>query len=414
MVQRVAVLFDNFGPYHRARLNAAANRLDLLGVQAKASSSVYLWENTSADVGFQQQTLFETPPKKRLSPGDLAQVLDQKIGPYQPDAVAVSGWSSEIAIVAVNWSAKRGIPTVLMSESNEIDYVRQPIVEWIKRQFVRQCSAALCGGIPHKNYLMRLGLDERAIFVGYDAVDNTYFSERSADLRTTQTMPDLGKGRRIDSRWWGRYFLASGRFVPKKNHLRLIQAYARYHQAAPSGEAWPLVILGDGSMRPQLENLLHELGLQEQVHLPGFRQYDELPTFYAAAGAFVHPSLTEQWGLVVNEAMASGLPVIVSNRCGCASSLIREGVSGYSFEPSDEDQLAGLMSICSSHPGLSTMGQRSSQIISDWGPERFAAGLADAVAHAVRVGSRSVGLSGKLLTMLTARVQDGRSMRDEV
>ena len=77
--------------------------------------------------------------------------------------------------------------------------------------------------------------------------------------------------------------------------------------------------------------------------MPGFKQYDELPIYYGLAGAFIHASTTEQWGLVVNEAMAAGLPVIVSERCGCAPDLVENGRNGFTFDPYDVDALTHLM-----------------------------------------------------------------------
>ena len=112
--------------------------------------------------------------------------------------------------------------------------------------------------------------------------------------------------------------------------------------------------------------------------MPGFKQYDELPGYYALANAFVHASTTEQWGLVVNEAMASGLPVIVSNRCGCVPELVREGVNGFTFDPDDTGQLSELMLSLSKESQLPVMGNASRSIISDWGIERFGQGLSDA------------------------------------
>ena len=102
-----------------------------------------------------------------------------------------------------------------------------------------------------------------------------------------------------------------------------------------------------------------------------------MPAYYGLASAFVHASTTEQWGLVVNEAMASGLPVLVSNRCGCAPDLVQEGVNGFTFDPYNVEQLAQLMLKISAFQtfSLSTFGAASRRIIADWGPERFASGL---------------------------------------
>jgi glycosyltransferase involved in cell wall biosynthesis len=110
--------------------------------------------------------------------------------------------------------------------------------------------------------------------------------------------------------------------------------------------------------------------------MPGFKQYDELPAYYAFADLFVHASRVEQWGLVVNEAMACGLPVVVSRRCGCVPELVREGVNGYSFDPDYPDQLAELLAALADDVERRTlMGKASSTVIADWSPRKFAEAL---------------------------------------
>jgi len=132
--------------------------------------------------------------------------------------------------------------------------------------------------------------------------------------------------------------------------------------------------------------------------LPGFKQYHELPEYYARAGAFVHASTTEQWGLVVNEAMASGLPVIVSNRCGCAADLVQEGVNGFTFDPTNVAQLADLMLTISNFTfPISNFSAASRGIIKNWGPDRFASGLQQAAEAALAAGPVKPNLVQRLI-----------------
>jgi len=149
---------------------------------------------------------------------------------------------------------------------------------------------------------------------------------------------------------------------------------------------WSLVLLGDGPLKSDLCHLISDLGLQHSVLLPGFKQYPDLPAYYGLASAFIHASTTEQWGLVVNEAMASGLPVLVSNRCGCAQDLVREGVNGFTFDPYNVEEMANVMLRLTETPKhrLTEMGDASRQLISAWGPERFARGLHDAAETALK------------------------------
>jgi 1,2-diacylglycerol 3-alpha-glucosyltransferase len=119
------------------------------------------------------------------------------------------------------------------------------------------------------------------------------------------------------------------------------------------------------------------------VYLPGFKQYDELPAYYALAKAFVHASATEQWGLVVNEASASGLPVIVSNCCGCVPELVQE--NGFTFDPMNQHELASrLFEMASlSDEERERLGQASHRIATNFGPNRFGEGLKRAATMAI-------------------------------
>ena len=144
------------------------------------------------------------------------------------------------------------------------------------------------------------------------------------------------------------------------------------------------------------------LACDDCVHLPGFQQYKILPVFYGLAEVFVHASKTEQWGLVVNEAMASGLPVIVSNRCGCVSDLVREGYNGFVFDPYDAEQLARLMLRVSEMEAEERrrMGDASRQNHCRLGTERFARGLREAIACAMSAAPVRGSLLDRLLLRL--------------
>ena len=147
--------------------------------------------------------------------------------------------------------------------------------------------------------------------------------------------------------------------------------------------------------------------------MPGFVQYPDLPRWYAEASCFVHASLIEPWGLVVNEAMAAGLPVIVSRTCGCAADLVQEGVNGWTFDPTDKLGLAELMRRISASPEQAKlMGESSRRIIRDWGTERFAAGVLAATKSALGKGVESVDLlTSALLTFSRYREEYFRKFR---
>jgi glycosyltransferase involved in cell wall biosynthesis len=180
-----------------------------------------------------------------------------------------------------------------------------------------------------------------------------------------------------------RYFLACARFGRKKNILGLISSYSRFFERTSRDDVPHLIIVGDGEERVALEGLIKRNHLEKMVHLVGSKSYREMPAYYALAEVFIHASTTEQWGLVVNEAMASGLPVLVSNHCGCAADLVKEGENGFTFDPNDEQQIAGLMEkVSEDREGCGAMGVRSREIIANWSPSRFVEGLSAAVSVA--------------------------------
>lgn len=384
----VWLCFWRFGPYHRARLDGARALLPVLGVEF-GSDDGYAWEHgpSRADIVTLLPGQSIEKPHPRASVARAGALLEAN----PPTAVAIPGWGDPVSLGLLGEAVRRGLPIVLMSESTALDEPRATWREALKSRIVGLFHAALVGGQRQADYLAQLGMPRERIFLGYDAVDNAHFAQPAPPP------PELAP-------WDGRpFFLASARFVAKKNLARLLEAFARYRARVGEG-AWNLVLLGDGELRPQLEAKAAELGLGEALLMPGFRQYPELPGWYQAAACFVHTSTSEQWGLVVNEAMAAGLPVLVSNRCGCAPDLVREGVNGFGFDPFDLEALAALMERIA-HGGLDLPAMRAASraIVAEWGPERFARGLKEAVDCALAQPRRRLSLADRALLRAAIR-----------
>jgi len=123
---------------------------------------------------------------------------------------------------------------------------------------------------------------------------------------------------------------------------------------------------------------LNDVCGQPAVYFPGFRQIEELPRFYAHAGCFIHPALEEPWGLVINEAMASGLPVLSSDNVGAAEELVDDGMNGWKFSPENVAGMAAVMQTISAFNfPLSAFGAASRRILEARSPTRaFGEGLA--------------------------------------
>ena len=169
-----------------------------------------------------------------------------------------------------------------------------------------------------------------------------------------------------------------GRYSPEKNLLRLLEAYGLYRQG--SATKWSLVLVGDGPQRSELERFVSRSGL-EGVLFKRFAPIQDLPTYYALAGCFILPSTVDPWGLVVNEAMACGLPVIVSDLCGCAPELVQEGENGFRCDPYDVGAIAALLGRMASLDANLRQNMRhiSRKIISEFTPRIWANNLARCV-----------------------------------
>lgn len=404
---RLAVLFDNFGPYHLARLAAAARHCEIVAVQARSSSHVYAWDPASGDTDYQTVTLYPDSPPRIMQWGPTCARIAELLDAINPDAIAVPGWAAMASLATAHWGLRNRKPLIVFSESNEHDFARKQLREWVKSLMLGAFTTALTGNESHRDYLVALGFDRDAVFLGYNAVDNDYFTSSSDAIRAAG-MPKNGPGQFLHPGDFGRTFLATARFIEKKNFGRLLEAYAAYRLAPGNQAPWPLVLLGDGQLRPVLEAQIAALGLGDHVHLPGFVQYGDLPAWYASAGAFILPSIREQWGLVVNEAMASGLPVIVSNRCGCAPSLVEQDINGITFDPADNASLtAAMLQIAASN--TREMGLQSRRIIAGWGPERFGKNLAAAAALAIERGPKSASPLRLMLLRAVAGIQEWRA-----
>jgi glycosyltransferase involved in cell wall biosynthesis len=388
----VAVGFHRLGPYHVARLEAAADTLSVLAVERCSLDSVYGWEPVETrGLGFDRVTLAPSETMTTAESRQARRFLAVSLDSFTPHAVAIPGWSNRMGLWMLDWATARRVPVILMSESRLDDAPRRRLIEAGKRSLVALCAAALVGGSSHRSYLERLGMPEDAISLGYDAVDNGHFEAGADAVRNDAARARASLGLPEH------YFLASSRFVAKKNLPGLLEAFAKY-RALVGADAWSLVVLGDGPMRADIEAIIRTHCLGHSVHLMGFRQYHELPAFYGLAGAFVHASSIEQWGLVVNEAMASGLPVLVSTGCGCAPDLVVDGSNGFTFEPGDVDGLARLMqNVSSDSCDRLAMGEVSRRVIEAWGPTRFADGLVRSFNVALDRQRKGDGLAGRLL-----------------
>ncbi len=381
LTMHIVVIFYNIGGYHAARLRAAyaacqQRGWSLTAVQVTDNTQEHPWGDVEREITFPLKTLLPvatTSPATDRNPWSAvpASLLPSCLDALQPDILAIPGWGFPVSRAALSWCKHHQIPAILMSESKWDDERRQ----WWKEQlkswlYVRKYDAALVGGELHCDYLVKLGFPRERIFLGYDAVDNDYFTQhaeaaRHAPVAARQRQPGIPSKP---------YFLAVTRLIKRKNVYRLVEAFAAYRQEIGDDKAWDLVICGSGKEEPSISNLILEKGLDDCVHLPGFITYQTIGDWYGLANAFVHPALQEQWGLVVNEACAAGLPALCSRTVGACNELVQDGQNGFLFDPeSGQDIVRTLLAIHQiDSDSRVKMGQLSQKIVAKYGLNKFA------------------------------------------
>lgn len=385
--ERIGLVWAQFGPYHFARHAALVAKYKsdrVVAIEIADKTSIYAWRRESEARSV--ITLISGETVEHVSALRVYRSAVRVFLKYKIKVVLVpSYWpASSVAILLAAKSV--GAKAVMMNDSHALTAKATGFLAILKQWLVLQFDAALVAGAPHKEYFSRLGM--KHIVLGYDAVDNDFFKDgatkaisRANELRIQYGLPP-------------RYFINVGRMESKKNLETLIDAYKLVRERL--GDECPrLVFVGSGKKENVLRNRCIRHGFavlqlassgqmvrpnEADVIFMGFRQVEELPLFYALALAFVLPSREEEWGLVVNEAMACGLPVLVSRAAGCAQDLVRPGENGFLFDPMDAIELADYLERIIRDPKLAvSMGAASQQIIADWGCERFAEGAKRAV-----------------------------------
>lgn len=364
---KAAVIWIDWYAYHVARFRGMhdnpALHNQVRGIELVGGIGVHrglkFREELPADLPI--ETLMPLSSWQQAGQLTLARKLWAALDRLDPGAVLVPGYYTLPAIAAALWAKLHRRASILMTESTADDHTRVWWKETFKSILIRSLfDWAVCGGEAHRSYLHQLSFSIDRIASSYDVVDNSFFAETAASLQSQARPSYLPE----------RYFLYVGRLSPEKNVDGLLHAYSEYRKL---GGTWSLVLVGAGPAETSLRDLAGKSGHSKDISFMGLKTYHELPSFYAFACCFVLPSTREPWGLVVNEAMASGLPVIVSMRCGCAKSLIDDEVTGLVFDPSDESALAQALLRVNSFDNdeLSILGNNCKEKIGNFSPQTF-------------------------------------------
>ncbi len=307
-----------------------------------------------------------------LNPGVVPALLR---GRYDA-ALFMAGWGSLTAMLGIAACRAARIPFFLYGDSSfpppEETMMQRARAAFLRMLF-RKTTGFMTSGALNADYYRHYGADPARFFLLPWAVDNERFAEASrftpGEREAMRQRAGIGPDAIV--------FVFSAKLVERKDPMTLLRAFARMQNRARAA----LVFLGDGVLRAPLDAFAREQSLQG-VRFAGFVNQTELPKYYGMSDVFVLPSVYEPRGAVVNEAMACGLPVIVTDRCGSIGDIVLEGQNAFVYPARDAGALAAFMDRLVEDNALrARMAQRSREIIGTWTFARGVEGVKEALRH---------------------------------
>jgi glycosyltransferase involved in cell wall biosynthesis len=274
----------------------------------------------------------------------------EEITKQNPSILLIFGWKRYTHMRIMRYF-KGKIPIVFRGDSTSIDdydrteiskFVRYTLLSWV----YKYVDFVLSPGSASDLYFKKSGLSDSRIIRAKHAVNNSYFSTFS--IQDASALEGLRKGLAIQENEV--VFVFAGKFILKKNPLFLIDAFAELSSELNNLR---LILVGDGILKPEIQKKVNGLNpsIASRIVIMSFQDQNQMKVIYRLADIFILPSKgpEETWGLSVNEALASGIPVLVSSKCGCAYDLVIEGVNGYTFESDNKSDLKNKMKILSDY-----------------------------------------------------------------
>lgn len=294
----------------------------------------------------------------------------------RPDAVIITGWHS-LPMLQALWACIRlGIPRVVRGESNDLRK-RRWWIRLLHRALLSRFDAFLAIGDSSRSFYLQYGMAEERIFPSFYFVDNNRLQTQLSQVR----------GQRLSLRadWHipdnATCYLYAGKLEAKKRIIDLLTALDVARRVSPDVH---LLVVGDGELMGEAREIVRERALP--VTFTGFLNQTEITRAYAAADCLILPSdYGETWGLVVNEAMACGLPAIVSDRVGCGPDLIEEGRTGFVFPFGNTEALGSMMAKLAGAPGgLRRMGENARSKVKEYSVEQAVSGARHALYYVAK------------------------------
>ena len=392
---KIAIIWQRFLPYHIARLkrlhdicNAAGHTI--IAIEIAANDESYKDITAPAKTDFEYICCFPETIYHNLNLKDIRAKVTEVLTSIDPNVIFAPATPFPEGMAAILYRTNYNKKVIVMDDAWQHTDRKGFLSRLIKKTIHSNVDGAFIPADSHRPYYRSLGFLDSRLVIGVDVVDNKYFAE-NADI-ARQSALDLHASLKLPVK----YFLFVGRLLPCKGLETLLKAYALYTKTRKKDGDWELIIVGNGSYMGEMQRFASGFST---VHFVGRQCGVDLCRYYGLAEVLIVPSDMDTWGLVINEGMACGLPIIASRACGATATLVNEEGNGWTFNAGDFNGLAELMlkAVGKEPEVLKMMGQKSLDIIRDWDLDLFA----DGVLKALNIPRRKpAGLISEVLTRI--------------
>jgi glycosyltransferase involved in cell wall biosynthesis len=300
-----------------------------------------------------------------------------EIAKHRFDALWVHGHNYITYLLAIAVAKMTGTRTMMRCETHlmlECPAWKRNMRSVLMRAFYRSFDGFLPIGTNNADFYRYHGVPERKLFTVPYTVDNNFFAQEVRRYRNEIDSVKQELGIHDD----GPVILFASKFSKRKHPMDVLVAY---HNLVMRGIQAHLVFVGSGEEEARLRAYSQEHALS-QVHFLGFQNQSLLPKFYALADIFVLPSENEPWGLIINEVMCAGLPIVTTDKVGAVADLVRHGENGFLYEAGDILLLTNhLLTLCTDRELRTRAGARSFEIIQNWSYDQCVEGIKRALAY---------------------------------
>ncbi|TFF38800.1 glycosyltransferase [Mucilaginibacter psychrotolerans] len=362
---RVVILNNDFRVYWKGRLVYLRGYLATQGIELNAlelfgKGSPYAFDTVNSAHNW-WGCLYPDKSAVDIQKQELKKDLFAQLDKLVPDVIIGPSIVFFAGALGIAWAKKNKKKFIMFDDARPAQVKRNAVVQWVKNLITISADALW---LPTKSYDTDYAMFRAQgvhFFYGFACIDNDLFkTDREAHI--------------VD-----KIIVCVARLVPIKNLHGLLQAWYDIEQ---QDTGYRLMIIGNGPEEELLKDDVQRMGLTSVLFIDAVSN-DELPAYFGGAEAFILPSFSETWGLVVNEAMASGLPVLLSRTVNAANDLLVEGVNGFGFDAFNTQDIAKAILRYTELPGEEKrlMSEKSLEMIDNMSYQKMGFQLKDALQH---------------------------------